>query len=357
MVLVEILSFKNELEKQIEIIREQIRINNEKQRIIRSKLNLNASSQNVKYLKLPLISDSKYKEPFIGKSDKKEVFHEVHTTKGRRQIKTTQKWISIIDNVDKSPWNERKKELLLSLKHKDWNWDEISEILGKTASECAFTYCEIKEKQRPSIKWTPEWDKILLDLVRRHGEKDMHWITKEFHKKTQTTLLNQEQISYRYHYMLRPDIQRGAWTPEEDFILIVALRLLELKDKKHLIFKQLAELMKNKRTDAQIRGRMKALRKRIPNLPYLRTKTPAKQKTKINSSIQIEPHKIATVCIEEDKKALENSEKKGYIIKIKPESIERDTDIQANSTKPQLQKKKKRKKFDLPPRPSKRRKI
>lgn len=294
--LYDVIKFKEEIAKQIEILREKIRVNNEKQRVFISLLQINTNNKHLK--DVPLFFDQKGKKPFIGNCGMKDqVFHPVQTSYMRHYIKDTQKWTLNMHAKDKQPWTKEKDKKLLNLKENGFNWDEIGKSLDKINAQCALRYCKLKEMEVPPVKWNSEMDQALIDLIEQFGEKEMYLITKKFNEKKKGFGLTCAQVSYRYRYMLRPDIKHGPWKPEEDAVLIMALRLLAVKDKRKFQFQEIQKLMKNTRTDAQIRDRMKILATYNPNLPYFRTKTPNKKRKRQN----IAKKKVKTEIKEESK--------------------------------------------------------
>jgi hypothetical protein len=368
MVLYKILLFKEELESQIETIREKIRINNEKQRVLIELLSVKPYGKHIK--KAPLFFDGIGKEPFIGNGGqiKKQVFHPVPTTHMRNHAKKIQEWILNLDAKDKTPWTKEKDERLLDLKEKGFSWIEIGKILDKVDGQCALRYCKLKEMEVSPVKWDAEMDKKLLDLVEKHGEKEMYLITKIFNQTRKGYGLNTEQISYRYRYMLRPDIEHGSWKPEEDLILIAGLRFLEVTNKRHLQFQELHRLMKSKRTCAQIRNRMEILAKNIPNLPYFRSKTPAKRRKRNNTSKQRKKRK-KNLAKEEKCSSQAKTESNTPLgqnnhsmVKAKTEDAnylkkEKETNSSAAQSKPKSRKKRKRKKINSTTNVRKKKKI
>ncbi|KAK4282385.1 hypothetical protein QN277_013769 [Acacia crassicarpa] len=65
-------------------------------------------------------------------------------------------------------------------------------------------------------QWTPEEDRILVQLVERFGMKKWSQVAKALNGRVG------KQCRERWHNHLRPDIRKEAWTEEEDIILIEA---------------------------------------------------------------------------------------------------------------------------------------
>merc|ERR1711968_366473 len=64
--------------------------------------------------------------------------------------------------------------------------------------------------------WTPEEDKMILDLVEKFGPKK--WTTIAFKLEHRTG----KQCRERWAHHLDPKINKAPWTPEEDRIIIEA---------------------------------------------------------------------------------------------------------------------------------------
>ncbi|XP_028772293.1 transcription factor MYB98 [Neltuma alba] len=67
-------------------------------------------------------------------------------------------------------------------------------------------------------QWTPEEDRMLVQLVERFGMKKWSQVAKALNGRVG------KQCRERWHNHLRPDIRKEAWTEEEDMILIEAHR-------------------------------------------------------------------------------------------------------------------------------------
>ncbi|KAI9078103.1 hypothetical protein K1719_040028 [Acacia pycnantha] len=65
-------------------------------------------------------------------------------------------------------------------------------------------------------QWTPEEDRMLVQLVERFGMKKWSQVAKALNGRVG------KQCRERWHNHLRPDIRKEAWTEEEDIILIEA---------------------------------------------------------------------------------------------------------------------------------------
>jgi len=68
--------------------------------------------------------------------------------------------------------------------------------------------------------WSKEEDKMVMELVRRHGLKS--WSALAVHLPGRTG----KQIRERWHNQLDPNVRKDRWTPEEDALLIEAHKRL-----------------------------------------------------------------------------------------------------------------------------------
>lgn len=66
---------------------------------------------------------------------------------------------------------------------------------------------------RRNGKWTPEEDLLLRRIVEASGTKKWREVAAHFPEHTQA------QVQHRWQKVLRPDLKRGPWTPEEDAVL------------------------------------------------------------------------------------------------------------------------------------------
>jgi hypothetical protein len=79
--------------------------------------------------------------------------------------------------------------------------------------------CGLQFGSRPvgvvlKVKFTPEEDRQLLDLVANHGYRDWNQVAAFMPNR------NARQCRERYNYYLDPSLRETPWTPEEDCLLI-----------------------------------------------------------------------------------------------------------------------------------------
>lgn len=70
--------------------------------------------------------------------------------------------------------------------------------------------CEPKHQHH---KWTPEEDEKLMKIISSSKKIDWNIIAKKMHKR------NARQCKDRWYYYLRPDVNNGEWSAEEDELL------------------------------------------------------------------------------------------------------------------------------------------
>lgn len=99
------------------------------------------------------------------------------------------------------------------------SWALVAEYLpGRDASSCAHRWLMVVNPQLIKGAWTEEEDALLLSLVEQLGPS--HWNKIAEHVAGRIG----KQCRERWHNSLNPDLKRGPWTEEEKQILIAAHR-------------------------------------------------------------------------------------------------------------------------------------
>ncbi|KAI1488821.1 hypothetical protein F5X96DRAFT_49592 [Biscogniauxia mediterranea] len=99
-------------------------------------------------------------------------------------------------------------------KSEDIKWDEIASYLpGRSPSECLHHWEQKMSSSLNTGTWLPEEDDQLRAAVAKHGTK---WTAVAAEVGTR----NGEQCAKRWNDKLRPDLDHGAWTTEEDNLLL-----------------------------------------------------------------------------------------------------------------------------------------
>ena len=94
-------------------------------------------------------------------------------------------------------------------------WDEISEQFnGRTATQCINRWQKVLNPENIKGPWCPNEDAQLVDLVRQYGGK--HWARIASMLPGRTG----KQCRERWCNNLDPTLKKGAWTPEEDFVIL-----------------------------------------------------------------------------------------------------------------------------------------
>jgi len=94
-------------------------------------------------------------------------------------------------------------------------WDDIaSQFEGRTAAQCASRYQKVLNPENVKGPWCPTEDNQLIDLVRQYGGK--HWARIASMLPGRTG----KQCRERWCNNLDPSLKKGAWTGDEDQIIL-----------------------------------------------------------------------------------------------------------------------------------------
>jgi hypothetical protein len=138
-------------------------------------------------------------------------------------------WLNNEDpKINANPWTKEEDKSLTALvaKYKGHNWEQISKEIGtcRTAHQCFTRYQRRLNTSMKKSKWTSDDDNILLESVRRYGEKNWQQVATCLEGRTA------QQCLHRYKKALDPTIRRGKWTPDEDRMLEKAVQVYGCKN-------------------------------------------------------------------------------------------------------------------------------
>ncbi|NXQ25967.1 SNPC4 protein, partial [Alaudala cheleensis] len=157
-------------------------------------------------------------------------------------------------SINKKEWTEKEIEMLkhVAAKHNYVDWETIAQELGtnRTAFQCLQKY-QIYNKDLKRKEWTKDEDQMLLELV-----QEMRVGSHIPYKKIAYYMEGRDsaQLIYRWTKSVDPSLKKGPWTPEEDGMLMAAVKKYREKD----WYKVKTEVPG--RSDAQCRDRyLKAL--------------------------------------------------------------------------------------------------
>ncbi|NXC88314.1 SNPC4 protein, partial [Cercotrichas coryphoeus] len=133
-------------------------------------------------------------------------------------------------SINKEEWTEEEIENLkeIAAKHNYLDWQTIAQELGthRTPFQCLQKY-QIYNKDLKRKEWTKEEDQMLLELV-----QEMRVGSHIPYKKIAYYMEGRDsaQLIYRWTKSVDPSLRKGAWTPEEDAMLMAAVEKYGEKD-------------------------------------------------------------------------------------------------------------------------------
>ncbi|GMI68390.1 hypothetical protein HRI_000508300 [Hibiscus trionum] len=98
------------------------------------------------------------------------------------------------------------------------NQNEVDENNNRRPQKSPRLNRAVKKTNVVKGQWTPQEDRLLIQLVSRYGTKRWSQIAKLLDERVG------KQCRERWHNHLRPDIKKDSWSEEEDMILIAAHR-------------------------------------------------------------------------------------------------------------------------------------
>ncbi|NWW34866.1 SNPC4 protein, partial [Panurus biarmicus] len=133
-------------------------------------------------------------------------------------------------SINKKEWTEEEIERLkeIAAKHNYVDWQTIAQELGtnRTAFQCLQKY-QIYNKDLKRKEWTKDEDQMLLELV-----QEMRVGSHIPYKKIAYYMEGRDsaQLIYRWTKSVDPSLKKGPWTPEEDGMLMAAVKKYRGKD-------------------------------------------------------------------------------------------------------------------------------
>ncbi|KAL7464172.1 hypothetical protein ACHAXS_004510 [Conticribra weissflogii] len=95
------------------------------------------------------------------------------------------------------------------------NWKKIATHLpGRSDVQCLHRWQKVLKPGLVKGPWTADEDRMVVELVRKHGQKKWSFIARQLHGRLG------KQCRERWYNHLSPDIKKGRWTEAEDEIII-----------------------------------------------------------------------------------------------------------------------------------------
>ena len=142
-------------------------------------------------------------------------------------------WRNVLHpSINKSHWTKKEDQLLKQLAGKQLsenqgfaNWDHIASNIGKgrTSFNCFMRYQQKHNSFLDNRKWTYEEDKRLKQLVSqcRINKHFVPWPKVSYYMSNRT----KDQCYQRYVYSLQSHLRKGIFKENEDFVIIIGVKL------------------------------------------------------------------------------------------------------------------------------------
>ncbi|NXL84041.1 SNPC4 protein, partial [Alectura lathami] len=127
-------------------------------------------------------------------------------------------------SINKDEWTEEETERLkkIAAEHGYLDWQAVAQELGtnRTAFQCLQKY-QTYNKDLKRKEWTKDEDLMLLELV-----QEMRVGSHIPYKKIAYYMEGRDsaQLIYRWTKSVDPSLKKGPWTPEEDAMLLAAVK-------------------------------------------------------------------------------------------------------------------------------------
>ncbi|KFO94732.1 snRNA-activating protein complex subunit 4, partial [Buceros rhinoceros silvestris] len=127
-------------------------------------------------------------------------------------------------SINKKEWTEEEIERLkkIAAEHGCLDWQSIAQELGtnRTPFQCLQKY-QVYNKDLKRKEWTKSEDQMLLELV-----QEMRVGSHIPYKKIAYYMEGRDsaQLIYRWTKSVDPSLKKGPWTPEEDAMLLAAVK-------------------------------------------------------------------------------------------------------------------------------------
>ncbi|NWJ09252.1 SNPC4 protein, partial [Crypturellus undulatus] len=133
-------------------------------------------------------------------------------------------------SINKTEWSEEEIEKLkeIAANHNYLHWQTVAQELGtnRTAFQCLQKY-QAYNKDLKRKEWTKEEDRMLADLIQemRVGSHCLYKKIAYYMEGRDST-----QLIYRWTKSVDPSLKKGPWTPEEDAMLLTAVKKYGARD-------------------------------------------------------------------------------------------------------------------------------
>ncbi|NXA49820.1 SNPC4 protein, partial [Nothocercus julius] len=240
-------------------------------------------------------------------------------------------------SINKTEWSEEEIEKLkeIAANHNYLHWQTIAQELGtnRTAFQCLQKY-QAYNKDLKRKEWTKEEDRMLADLI-----QEMRVGSHIPYKKIAYYMEGRDstQLIYRWTKSVDPSLKKGPWTPEEDAMLLTAVKKYGARD----WYKIRTEVPG--RSDAQCRDRyLKALHSDVrkgkwsleeeEQLIELVEKHGLGHWSKIASEL---PHRTGSQCLSKWKLMIGSKEKRSRLRKQQHRRRESSSSSESSSEDPE----------------------